>query len=120
MLKVRTTKELQTRLHTTDEYLIEFKYRYDRVEDGIRVIVDAYDVEIDENEVEILTLIPEAGSRRNLSNEEITTLLAQVKPMTPTNDDPLLYLDALIASGIKLIIVAESLWKGQLALTDFE
>ena len=40
--------------------------------------------------------------------------------ITPEDENPLEYMDSLVTSGIKLIIVSESLWKGTLAMKDFE
>ena len=40
--------------------------------------------------------------------------------ITPESGNPLEYMDALVTSGIKLIIISESLWKGSLTIKDFE
>jgi len=116
MLKFRTTKEVQTSLHTEETNIIEFRYRYNRTFDGMKIMCDAYKIANDD----IAELIPGGGSYRDITYENLQTLIIGAMQITPTNDNPLVYMDDLVKSGIKIVIVTESLWKNKLTINDFE
>ena len=124
MLKIRTTKELQTSLHSEETNKIEFRYKYFRQDEiltgkAIEIWVDAYKIIETENGEEF-ELIQGGGSYRILKQTDLDVLIPQAKQMTPEGDDPLEYFDALVGNGIKLVIVNEGLWKNQLTINDFE
>ena len=124
MLKIRTTKKLQTSLHSDETNKIEFRFKYFRQDENltnksIEIWVDAYKIiEIDGNEE--FNLIQGGGSYRILRQTDLDVLIPLAKQMTPNIDDPLIYFDTLVANGIKLVIVNEGLWKNQLTINDFE
>ena len=116
-MKFRTTKEVQTSLHDEETNLLEFKFRYERIEDGLFVKSDTYKV-VDENTVELIG--GGASYRKIKTGEGLEELITASKAITPANDNPLDYMDDLIKSGIKIVITKEGLWKNVLTLTDFE
>lgn len=116
MLKLRTTKEIQTSLHTDETHKIEFRFRYERTFEGMTVKVDAYKILDDGN----FELFPGGGSYRKLTGDQLTNLVNAAKSITPENDNPVEYFDSLVASGIKIVITNEELWKNQLEINDFE
>ena len=116
MLKFRTTKEVAISLQDDSKSLLEFRYKFKAfIDESIEITVDVYSVKDDE-----INLIGGGGSKRIYSKEELDTLIENAKTITPDNDNPLEYVYDLMRSGIKLVIVAESLWKGILTLNDFE
>lgn len=119
MLKIRTTKAVQTSLHTDETHKLEFQFTYSRTEQGMKVVVDVYAIHDDNDDI-ILTLIGGAGSTKNYSLEELTPLVNAAKTLVPANDDPLMYFDALVAEGVKLAVVNEGYWKNQFEMSDFE
>jgi len=118
MLTFRTTKEVATDLHSDETSLIEFSFTYNREKAGMYVKCDAYRV-IGSDENETLELIPAGGSYRRLSQDELDALIGGAVAMTPADDNPLEYMDALVKNGIILVITTEGLWKGSLTVSDF-
>ena len=123
MLKFRTTKKVQTSLHEEITNEIEFRFRYSRDEETkLSVKCDAYRIEgsgVDEQTI----LIPGGGKYTDIAGAELAQLMLNAVQMTPPATEPgeaLNYMDALVANGIKLYIVSNSLWKNQLTLGDFE
>ena len=120
MLKFRTTKEVQTSLHTDETHLLEFRFRYYRdKEEELGVKCDAYAVIDDDNVV----LIPGGGKYDDIPGDTLSALMSQAVSMTPFPEDPLEalnYIDALIANGIKLYIITNPLWRNVLTINDFE
>ena len=120
-LKLRTTKAVGVSFHTDEERKVEFRYRYERdTQTRMIVKVDAYKI-IDADTVELI----QGGSRYDppIEGETLQTLLAQSEANTPlrtVNESALDYFDRLIATGIKLVIISEHLWKGKLTISDFE
>ena len=87
MLKFRTTKEVQTSLHTDKTHLLEFRFRYYRdKEDSLGVKCDAYAVIDDDNVV----LIPGGGKYTDIAGDELTALMSQAVGMTPFPENPCL------------------------------
>jgi len=118
MLKLRTTKEVETNLHTLETYRVEFRYRYERNKSNtFKVKVDAYKILVDDFE-----FIPGGNSYRVIEDGDIDVLLEQAEAITPVieGEHTLEHFDRVIASGIKLVIISEQLWKGKLAIGDFE
>ena len=116
MLKFRTTKEVAVSLQDDSKALLEFRFKFKVfLDESIEITVDVYSVKDDE-----INLIGGGGSKRVYSKEELDYLIDNAKTITPDNDNPLEYVYALFKSGIKLIIISESLWKGVLTITDFE
>ena len=119
MITIRTTKEVQTSLHTEETHKLEFKFTYSRHENGMTVRVIPYMIDV-VDEVEELNLVHGAETHRDLSNAEIEALSSAAVAITPTNDSPVVYFDSVIASGIKIAITTEGLWKNILTMSDFE
>ena len=115
MLYFRTTKKIQTSLHTDEEHLLEFRYKYELDKDKVKVRVDAYKI-LDDDMVE---LVPAGCKTEIIEGEELTTLLNSAEQITSANDNPLEYMHSLIASGIKIVITSGGYWKDSLTLTDF-
>ena len=124
MPKIRTTKPIRTSLHTLDTHLIVFEYQYDRIKDpdGMRFDILAYEVSIDDQTgEEVLNLIPEGGTNRIYRMDELAPLIAAAKQMTPQDDNPIAYFDALVGNGIKIVIdTSGTYWADQLTVADFE
>lgn len=122
MLAIRTTKKVQTSLHTDETQLVEFQFAYTRDKEGLYVKCDAYRV-VPGNE-ETLELIPGGGSYRRITLDQVVPLMDAVLQITPeVTDENVNFLDkfdALVASGIKIVITNEGLWKNQLTVNDFE
>lgn len=122
-LQIKTKKKVITDLHSQTEHIIVFKFSYIRDQNGMVIRVHPYAVQIVEKDgkpEETLKVIPGASVRRQISNQDLETLVQQVKQVTPANADPLKYMDALVANGIKIIIASEKLWQGKLTFNDFE
>jgi len=122
MLKFRTTKKMQTSLHSEETNIVEFRFRYGREKESSLVVkCDAYKIE-DENELEIITLIPGGGKYTDITGIQLTTLMVNAVSMTnpiTNSKNALTYMDKLVANGIKLYIIEQDLWKSQLTLNDF-
>jgi len=117
MLKFRTTKEVAVSLQTEETAILEFQFSYKtNIDESIEVTTNVYYV-TDEG----ITLIGGGGGpKRPYTKEQVNEMLSQAEAITPDNDNPLEYVHDLFKSGIKLVIVAESLWKGVLSIEDFE
>ena len=84
MPKIRTTKKVQTSIHSDDTHIIEFHYSYIRPVSGpykMKVNVNAYKVLPDENspENETLELIPTGGANRDLTPDQLSQLETAAK-----------------------------------------
>ena len=122
MLKFRTTKKVQTSLHDDSTNYIEFQFRYGidwEAPDTFSVRVDAYAIS---DEDESLTLIPGGGSYRKIEDADLSNLMSQAQALTlPIEGEmPLEYFNRLVESGIRIVIISESLWKNTLQFDDFE
>jgi hypothetical protein len=119
MLIIKTTKEVQTSLHTDETHKLVFKFTYERRALGMVIKVQPYKVDL-VGEEEVLSIVPSTEVHRNIGIEELTALMTAAIEITPSNDNPLAYMDALVASGIKIVITTEDMWKNHLTLADFE
>ena len=121
MLEVRTTKAVQCSLHTNETHKLCFRYKIFMLPEGMKTVVDAYKIipETDSSP-EQLELVPGGGSIRTMTYDEVFQMIPLAQQITPVNDNPVLYFEQLVGAGIKLTIVSEGYWKGQLAIDDFE
>ena len=139
MLKIRTTKPVNTSYHTDEERKIEFRYKFTRKQDQSLVVdVDCYKVIPLEGQIseetpfgvlpgkdmptEIVEMIPGASSHRELTGDEMLTMVNAAESMSAPRAEGetlLHYFDRIVATGIKLAILQEHLWKDQLEFTDF-
>ena len=116
MLKFRTTKEVGVSVHDDSKGIVEFTYHYKRPDaDTFVVRVDAYAVDGD-----TLALIPQGCKTENLTGDNLSNLIAMAKQATTPSNEPLDYMDALIANGIKIVLTSGGYWKNVLTMEDFE
>ena len=118
MLSFKTTKEIPVSMHTDETSIVEFVFAYHRGMDYLQVEVSVFKVTPDPEEPNIA--IPEVSTTRIITGDTLNGLMAVAKSMTTEVDDPLEYMDALVANGIKYIIVNEGLYHGSLSSGDFE
>ena len=117
MLSFRTSKAVKTSLHTDEEHKLEFKFVYNRTNDGMIIKVVPYKIEM-VGEEENLSIVPGAETHRSLTIEQIDAMISSIT--IPEIENPLEQFDTIVAEGIKIVIVTEGLWKGVLTLNDFE
>jgi len=85
MLKIRTSKKVQTSLHIDETHIVEFQYTYTRNKEGLYVKCDAY--RVIPGDEEILELIPGGGSYRQVLMDDLVTLMDAAIPITPELTD---------------------------------
>ena len=116
MLSFRTSKAVKTSLHTDEEHKLEFRFTYERKDPGMLIKVVPYKIEIIEDE-EQLSIVPGAETHRTMTIEQLDNLIDVIDVID--KGDPIIYMDALVAGGIQMVMVKEGLWKNQLTLKDF-
>lgn len=121
---IKTTKKIGIDLHSDKKAIVEFEYSYERTINGLRVRVKPFAPQtiLGMDSKSIVARQPIAGAEtvRQFTEDEVTQLLGKIADMTAPSDNPLIYMDHLVANGIKVIIVSEGLWKGALTIKDFE
>jgi len=121
---IKTTKEIGIDLHSDNKEIVEFEFSYERDKNGLRVRVQPFApqmiMSMGDKPIEVRQPIKGAETVRMLNDEQLEALIEQVTEITEPNDNPFIYMDNLVANGIKVIIISEGLWKGALTITDFE
>ena len=121
---IKTTKEIGIDLHSDKKAIVEFEYSYERTGNGLRVTVRPFAPQMVQGMggelIEARQPVKGAETVRQYNSEEVVGIIDAIKEITEPNDNPLIYMDNLVANGIKLIIMSEGLWKGELTINDFE